>query len=167
MAAQYPVVFTITEVVSGNGFLAGVSINGRALIAHEDGAWWTLGVCPAAIAEMDQTPLESYCRFRETFKGYLVDTASSVRDFEAFKAEVDRFFYERDEVEEQRWHAAGEAIREGKVEVEAPFDGLKREPDPRPVGISVERFDTPEAKFTPASNVNAIDRLALPIPLAA
>ena len=157
--AEYPVIFTISDVVSGNGFLAGVSINGRALIAHEDEAWWTLGVRPAAIAESDETPFGSYSKFRVAFKAYLIDTAAFAPTFESFKAEVERFFYERDEVEEQRWHDAGQAIRQGKVEIEAPFTDLKREPEPRPVGISVERLDKQAQVFTPADNV--LDSFAL------
>jgi hypothetical protein len=159
--SEYPVVFTITDVVSGNGFLAGVSINGRALIAREDGAWWTLGVRPAAIAESGDDPIGSYGKFRDAFKAFLIDTATAAPDFGTFKAEVDRFFYERDEEEEKRWHDAGQAIREKKVAVEAPFDTLNREPEPRPVAISVERLDMPQQKFTPSSNVNVVDRLAL------
>lgn len=164
--ADYPVVFTISDVVSGNGFLAGVSISGRALIVKEtDEAWWTLGVRPAAIAETADAPIAAYGKFREALKAYLIDTACTAENFESFKAEVERFFYERDEAEEQRWHDAGVAIRQGKVLLEAPFDNIKREPEPRPVGISVERLDKPAQVFTPADN--ALDTVAVVLSAAA
>ena len=156
---EYPLVFTFTDKVAGNGFLANVAINGRALMAKEDAFWWMLGVRPAALAEKGESPGGAYVDFRRAFTATLFDAASMADGFDSFKAEVERFFYERDETEEQRWNAAGEAIRSGAVTPEPPFASLPREvPQARPVTISVERLDNQQT-FT--ANDNVLDSYAL------
>jgi hypothetical protein len=152
--ADYPIVFTFNDAVAGNGFLAGVTLSGRAVLTKENGSWWAYGVRPAALAASGETALGAYLEFRKSFTAVLFDTASFSGTFEAFKAEVERFFHERDEAEEQRWQTAGDAIRNGLVELEPPFDKMPRvAPDVRPVSISVERLDRPEAVFTASDNV--------------
>ncbi len=153
--SEYPLVFTVRDAIAGNGFLAGVTLSGRGLMVKErDDIWWMYGVRPAAIAARGETPAGAYLDFRTTLFATLVDAATEAVCFEGFKAEVERFFYERDQSEEQRWQAAGDAIRRGEVVPEAPyFTGLKREaPDARPVTISVERLDTQHV-FTASDNV--------------
>jgi hypothetical protein len=151
---DYPFVFTFNDTVSGNGFLANVTMTGRAVMAMEDGSWWMFGVRPAALAAKGDTPPGSYIEFRMAYKKLLFDTAAFSQSFEGFKAEVERFFYERDESEERRWDAASSAIQAERVRVEAPFDTLPREaPEVRPVSISVDRLDKAEAVFTASNNV--------------
>lgn len=161
--AEYPIVFTFKDTVSGNGFLAGVTINGRALMTREDDKWWTFGVRPAAIAASADggvDPFAAYVAFRNAFSAALYDAAFSADSYEQFKAEVERFFYERDESEEARWEAAGAAIRNGAVTPEPPFDQLKREsPTARPTSLSIERLDKPQQTFKPSDNV--LDSYAL------
>lgn len=157
--AEYPLVFTYQDSVSGDGFLAGVEINGRGLMAQEDGKWWMLGVRPAALAASGETPDGAYLEFRNAYKAVLIDAAALASGFDAFKAEVERFFNERDEREERRWAEAGEAIQKKKVAVEAPFNAIKREaPGARPVRVKVERLDK-QQRFTAAQNV--LDSYAL------
>lgn len=156
---EYPLVFTFKDVVAGNGFLAGVVINGRALMTQEDERWWMLGVRPAALAAPGDTPPAAHLEFRNAYRAVLFDMAARVSGYEAFRAEVESFFNEQDEREEKRWGDAGEAIQKQKVTVEAPFDGLKREPPAaRPVSVHVERLDKTQ-HFTP--NQNVLDSYAL------
>ena len=159
--AEYPLVFTYQDTVSGDGFLARVEINGRGLMAQEDGEWWMLGVRPAALAGGGETPAGAYLAFRNAYKAVLIDAAVTAAGFDAFKAEVERFFNERDEAEEKRWTEAGEAIGKEKVAVEAPFDAIKREPPGmRPVSVSVVQMDN-QQRFTAAQNV--LDSYALSV----
>ena len=74
---NYPVMFTFRDAVSGNGFLSGVTLGGRALIVHEpeDQAWRIYGVRPAPIAESGNTPLEAFANFRNAYKNVLFDFA--------------------------------------------------------------------------------------------
>jgi len=159
--AEYPLVFTFSDKVSGNGFLAGVTVSGRALVVKEDGQWWMLGVRPSAIAAHGETPAGAYIEFRKAFTAVLFDSAALTPTFEAFKASVEQFFNDRDMVEEKRWQDAGEAIRSGEVTPEPPFSELKREsPEGRPAMISVERLDVLEPKVFSA-NDNVLDSYAL------
>ena len=52
---EHPIMLTLRDVISGDGFLAGITLSGRALMRQEDGAWWMYGVRPAAIAEYGET----------------------------------------------------------------------------------------------------------------
>jgi len=151
--SEYPLVFTVHDAIAGNGFLAGVTMSGRGLMVKEDDLWWMHGVRPAAITAKGETPAGAYLEFRSALTAALVDAAVEAANFEGFKAEVERFFYERDEAEERRWHEAGDAIRQGRVVPEPPFTALKREaPDVRPVVISIERLDQ-QRVFTASDNV--------------
>lgn len=157
--AEYPLVFTFSDTVSGNGFLARVTLNGRALMVREDDKWWMLGVRPAALAACAETPGDAHIEFRKTFTAVLFDSAALVGGFDAFRAEVERLYNERDEEEERRWNEASSAINQGRVKPEPPFTNLKREaPDTRPMAISVERLDQRQV-FTVSDNV--LDDVAL------
>jgi hypothetical protein len=137
---NYPVMFTFRDAVSGNGFLSGVTLGGRALIVHEpdDQNWWIYGVRPAPIAESGKTPLEAFANFRNAYKNVLFDYAEGAATFEAFKQNVERFYAEPDNDEENRWNEALQSIRAGNVPIESPFTELPKEsPENRPTFISV------------------------------
>ncbi|HVM93593.1 MAG TPA: hypothetical protein VMT67_12315 [Terriglobales bacterium] len=152
---NHPIIITLGDTVSGAGFLAGVTLSGRALMRQEDdGKWWMYGVRPAAIAESGTTIDEAFLRFRQRYKETLFDIAQESRTFEEFKAEVERFFYESDQ-DEQVWETALRAVRKcGDVPPPPPFSNLKREsPELRPSAIGVERLDRENKRFTPSDNV--------------
>jgi hypothetical protein len=146
--------FTFRDAISGNGFLAGVTLSGRALIVHEDDAWWIYGVRPGAIAESGQTPQEAFLKFRNVYKTVLFDIAEESTDFDFLKKEIERFYHEPDDEEELRWTKAFQDIRLGNIQPEEPFASLPHEdPETRPTQISVERLDKKEARFSASDNV--------------
>jgi hypothetical protein len=148
-----PLIFTYRDAVSGNGFLAGVTVTGRAVITHEDGQWWMYGVRPAGIAETGNTPNETFLSFRQRYSAVLFDIAADVESFEAFKEEVERFFYEADPREEQRWSEAHNLMRSGEVTLAEPFSALKKEsPESRPAVIGIARLDNSN-RFSASDNV--------------
>jgi hypothetical protein len=150
---HHPLMFTFRDVISGDAFLAGITLCGRALILEEDGKWWMYGVRPAAIAESGYTPQEAFLRFRNTYKEVLFDIADEHRTFEALKQEVERFFYEPDPEEERRWEDAVIAIRSGNIIPPLPFSDLPREaPENRPTQITVGRLDGEHKRFMPSDN---------------
>jgi hypothetical protein len=162
--AEYPVMFTFQDVVSGNGFLAGINLCGRALICKEaDDAWWTYGIHPGGIAETGKSALESFATFRNSYKNALFDISEEAANFEAFKIEVERFFHETAADAQERWVAAIQAIRTGQVTPEEPFSTLPRQsPDERPERVEIKRLDKIESnKFSSLLNVS--DKLELPI----
>src|SRR4030095_1803856 len=116
MPNVFPLIFTYTDTVVGNGFLAGITVTGTAVIAKEDDdKWWMYGVRPSGIADRGQTEQEAFKAFRERYKVVLFDMAEEAKDFEDFRKTVESFFYEPDEHEEQRWAEAHHAIRSGKL----------------------------------------------------
>lgn len=98
--ADYPVMFTVRDTVSGNGFLAGVTLTGRAIMSREeDGKWWVYGVRPAAIAESGETPQEAFMRFRNSYKNVLFDFAEGSDKYENFRESVEAFYHQPDQQE--------------------------------------------------------------------
>jgi hypothetical protein len=158
---NYPLMFTFRDVVSGNGFLAGVTVSGRALMVREDDKWWAYGVRPAGLVDCGDTPQDAHNRFRERYRAILFDIAAEAHNFLNFKQEVERFYEESDADEECRWTVAFEAIRSGAAVPEPPFTDLPRQaPETRPTQIAVLRLDTTSALYTPTDNVP--DYFALP-----
>lgn len=160
---DYPVMFTLRDAVSGNGFLAGVTLTGRALMTKEaDEKWWVYGVRPGAIAETGSTPEEAFLRFRNTYKNVLFDMAECATNYEAFRSDVEGFYSQPDPAEEDRWQAAFAAIRSGEF---VPNDGFfgklpQEKPERRPTQLQVVRLDTQAQRYTPTDNVP--DYYALP-----
>jgi len=158
---DYPVMFTVRDAVSGNGYLAGVTMFGRAVVCQEDdGKWWVYGVRPGAIAEYGDTPFDAFHKFRSRYKTLLFDIAEESEDFEGFKNEVERFYNQPDHEEEDRWEAAFQAIRSGSLKVEPPFSELPREsPEKRPTGVFVQPLHQMK-RFTASDNVQETTELA-------
>jgi hypothetical protein len=159
--ADYPVMFTVRDAVSGNGYLAGVTLSGRAVVCQEDdGKWWAYGVRPGAIAECGSTPLDAFHRFRARYKTLLFDVAEEANDFESFKSEVERFYNQPDPEEEARWAAAFQAIRSGGVTIEPPFTELPKEsPEKRPTGVFVQPLHQVK-RFSSSDNIQELTELA-------
>lgn len=150
---------TLQDSISGNGFLARITMSGRALVRKEDdGKWWMYGVRPAAIAASGANVDEAFLRFRNRYREILMDIAEESLSFEAFSSEVERFFNQgdADNEDERLWEKAFLAIRSAGCEPPAPFSHLpKRSPDQNPAFIRVERADVPAKgiRLTPSENV--------------
>jgi hypothetical protein len=151
---EHPMMLTLQDTISGDGFLAGVTLSGRAFLRKEsDGKWWMYGVRPAAIAESGGTIEEAFLHFRQRYKETLFDIAQESLNFDAFRAEVERFFYEGDE-DEQVWENALRTIRKENITPPEPFSTLRREsPESRPSQITIERLDRVGKQFMPSDNV--------------
>lgn len=154
--ANYPVMFTLKDTVSGNGFLAGVMLTGRALMTKEsDGKWWVYGVTPGAIAESGSTPEEGFLRFRNSYKNVLFDIAEDAPDYSGFRTSVENFYYQPEEEEEAKWQFAFDAIRCGKFVPDEEFFGkLPQEaPETRPTSLKIVHLDGQATQFKPTDNV--------------
>lgn len=151
---HHPLLFTFRDAISGDGFLAGITLSGRILMIEEDGKWWVYGVRPGAIAESGESPRESLVHFRNRYKEVLVDIAGECRTFDDFKGEVERFFWEPDLEEERRWDSAITELRSKDLAPLAALSDLPREvPERRPSQITVERLDTTNRRFMPTDNM--------------
>jgi len=165
---EHPIMITLRDVISGDGFLAGITLSGRALMRQEDGAWWMYGVRPSAIAESGETIEEAFSRFRNRYKEVLFDMAQENHDFDQFKKAVEEFFYEpdRDSEDERLWEEALKAIRSANCAAPEPFAKLPREaPESKPSQITVERLNREDARFRPSDNIT--DTYSVPMAHAA
>jgi hypothetical protein len=158
---HYPLMFTFRDAISGNGFLAGVTVSGRALIVKEaEQEWCVYGVRPAAIAETGTTPQEAFFRFRSRYRTVLFDISSESGDFEKFKRETEQFYYAPDPDEEERWEEAVFALGSDDVELQEPFLRTLpiESPEKMPSAIAIAKLD--ENKRFKASD-NVVDRFAV------
>lgn len=165
---EHPIMITLRDVISGDGFLAGITLSGRALMRYEDEAWWMYGVRPSAIAENGGTIEEAFARFRNRYKEVLFDFAQESRDFDQFKAAVEQFFYETDadSEDEHLWEESLKAIRSANCAAPEPFAKLPREaPESKPSQITVERLNRADARFRPSDNIT--DTYSVPMAHAA
>jgi predicted RNase H-like HicB family nuclease len=152
---EHPIMITLQDAISGNGFLAKITLSGRTLMRYEDdGKWWMYGVHPAAIAASGCTIDEAFLRFRQAYKEVLFDIAQDSESFPEFRTEVERFFNEGD-ADGQAWENALRAIRDGNIAPREPFSNLPRQsPDSRPPRIEVERLDGQVKRFVASDNVS-------------
>jgi predicted RNase H-like HicB family nuclease len=153
---NYPVMFTLKDAVSGNNFLASITLTGRALMQRDDeGKWWMFGVRPGAIAESGTTPEECFLRFRAAYKNLLFDFAEEASDFAIFRRSVEDFYNQPDADEQNEWLAAFNALRSGKAIPEEPFFAKlpKEDPEKRPTQLTVDRLDMGKLRHMPADNV--------------
>ena len=162
---HYPFLFNFREAVSGNGFLAGVTVaGGRALMLLEDGEWWMYGVRPAGLAETGATPEETFLRFMGRLKTVLFDIVAGTSTFEEFRASAERFLNEGNDEEEKRWNAAHQLLKSGTITPEADFLSSlpKVAPETRPTSMGILRLDGAETeqRFSPNDNVDNTPRLA-------
>ena len=142
---EFPLLFTIREIVPGGDFVAGVVCDGRALIVKaDDGGWHCSGVEPGALSELGETEYEAYHFFRQAFSDSLRVLAADSADFADFERRLTQFFGAKDVEDEQRWNAAREALREilrsGK-EPDGPFRELPKKTVDMPRSIKTWRMD--------------------------
>ena len=159
-AAVYPVLFTLSEVVSGNGFLAGVAVEGRGSMVQEEDGWWLYGVQPGTLAEDGDNPQEAHLKFVVDFKNVLFDIAGEAPTFERFKEEVERVLSQINEPEAARWADALEAISAGRVPLKDPYLAALPKRTATPFRIVVQRLDKSATLPTPKLNKPSV--LALP-----
>jgi hypothetical protein len=165
---EHPLMLTLQDSISGNGFLARITMSGRTLMRQEDGRWWMYGVRPAAIAASGENIDEAFRNFRASYKQILMDIAQETQTFEDFDAEVRKFFEENDadNEDERLWEAALSTIRGiGGCEPPAPFSKLPRQsPEKNPSFIKVERVDAEakDVRLTPSENVQDVYAYTFP-----
>jgi hypothetical protein len=148
---RYPILFGFRDLIAGNGFVAGVTVNGRALLVDEGDGYWMYGVNPGGAAAGGATASEAQSKFRDVYRSVLFDAAAEAVDFAAFKAEVERFFSETNEPPKTEWDEAVLEVRSGKVAA----DWLPKGRAESRVGAAVVLLDHP------VPSANALDEAEL------
>ncbi len=111
---RLPLLFTFKDLVYGDGFLADIEAQGRALLERgpeEEGEVWITGVQPGGIAEGAESALKAYAKFKNTYKAVLFDVALEAKTFNEFRQEVQNFFNEVCSPAEKEWWHAVERVR--------------------------------------------------------
>ena len=162
---------TLQDTISGNGFMARITMSGRTLMRQEDdGKWWMYGVRPAGIAAAGENIEDAFLRFRGAYKEILFGIAQESRTFEDFSSEVERFFNESDadNEDERLWERALSAIRSGACPPPSPFANLpRRAPETHPSFIKIERVDAEAKDLRLMPSDNVADTYAYSVPKAA
>jgi len=154
MIHLHPLVFTLQDVVTGCGFLAGIVVTGKAVMEHEDGKWWMYGVCPGGIAGSGTTLNEAFTDFRNRYKEALFDIAEECTTFMHFQTAVKGFFSE-DMQESARWDEALKVLRANEDAITDPFKRLPRKkPTEYHLGITIDRLEKmTKSELNPKKNI--------------
>ncbi len=135
----YPLIFKFKDLIAGPGFLAGVQIEGRVLMAEEkedeNSEWWLYGVSPGGIAQEGATPQEAYLNFREFFRGVLEDLAVNAGNFADFQKSVNNFVTEENKAQAAIWKETRNAIRSGALKPDGAFSSLDKITDDAPARV--------------------------------
>lgn len=154
-----PLIYGFRELVAGAGFVAGVTVEGCALVRkEEDGRWWMYGLQPGGIAEHGDTQEEAYLRFKEAFREVLSDSASLCATFEAFEADLEALGNQVNEGWTDEWQAARQALRNGASAGEGEFGSLPRKTGKVQASIRVVELRLPRtsAQDNPTETTRAV-----------
>jgi hypothetical protein len=95
--------------------LAGVAVNGRALLRHDENGYWMHGVNPGGLSAGGVDTGEALQAFRKTYRTILFDIANDAQSFDEFKTEAVRFFEGASDTLLSEWTEAVQEIREGST----------------------------------------------------
>jgi len=113
--ARNPIIFGLRDVVQGDGYIAGVAVDGRALLHEEDDGYvWVEGVNPGGFTGTGHSPTEALEEFRRAYTSILYDIALDVASFKEFKREVEALFANTGEQPEREWEEAPTATGSGR-----------------------------------------------------
>lgn len=110
-----PLLFSFARVIKGNGFVAGVAMQGHALMESErlngrDEVWIT-GIAPVGITGGGPDRTMAFEDFRRAWTEVLFDFAAVAPDFESFKEKCEAFLSARQAELTKLWREAVEIIR--------------------------------------------------------
>jgi hypothetical protein len=148
---HYPLLCGFHDLIAGNGFFAGVSMSGRALLVDEGDGFWMYGVNPGGVAAGGATAGEAQSAFRQAYTSVLFDIAAEAGSFEELKAQVERFFSETNQPTAAEWAAAVMEVRQGHVDA----DWLPKRKAESRIGVTVTLLENA------IPSINALDEAEL------
>ena len=131
----WPLLFSLELPVKGNGFLAGVAIDGNLLATKEEEGVWVDGIQPGFLGEGDTDIRSAYLKFRKAIKEILEGIAKDSKSFSQFEEEATRFFDAKDREVFERWESAVREVRAGAIT--APEALHTRKADSADLGIQI------------------------------
>jgi hypothetical protein len=107
-----PLLVSFNQVVVGNGFVAGVQVNGRALQETEaDGEVWITGVAPVGFAAGGADRGDAFQKFRSAWSACLFDIVAEAKSFADFKRDCEAFLGSQQDSITALWQSAVDAVR--------------------------------------------------------
>lgn len=110
-----PLLFSFKQAVAGNGFFAGVRMDGHALLekelvdGHEES--WITGVAPVGIAASGGDRGVAFVEFRKAWIEVVFDIAAKANSFQDFKTSCEEFLASRQDSLTTLWREAVAAVR--------------------------------------------------------
>lgn len=133
---KFPIVFRFRDIIAGNGFVANVLLDGRALlVVEEDGDQWVYGVQPGSVAGGASDASTALNEFKIRYQSVLFDIASDAKTFEDFKKNVEEFCRAVDSIDEVEWTTALESVRRTNVSLDE-LPTVKAETLPSQVAVA-------------------------------
>jgi hypothetical protein len=152
---QYPVLFTYRDVVIGAGYVAHVEASGRFLIEDRGTGEdvWIYGVNPGGLAAKGPGQEEAAEEFRASYRTVLIDLAEESVDFDAFKNQVENFYWSTCEATEKDWQGAVTRVRKGEID----SDWLAKKPAEHEYKIKVTCIasDRPQPQIDANPSMNS------------
>ena len=148
----YPLVFSFRDLIAGNGFVAAVSIDGRALLSEEEDGYWMFGVQPGSVAGGGDAKAISFKQFKDSYLSVLFDMAAEAVSFEQFDAMVKLLFTQVNEPNLSEWESALAAVRANSITLE---DVARVPADSRVPALLIQKMG-PEVN----SGVNEFDQIS-------
>ena len=136
---HYPILFGFRDLIAGNGFIAGVDLSGRAVLADEGDGFWMYGVNPGGVAGGGSTPGEAQAEFRSAYRSVLFDIAAEAGSFEDFARQVKQLVEETNVPTLAEWQAAVAEVRQGRVDA----DWLPKRKAEAKIGVEVALLEHP------------------------
>ena len=154
-----PLLFSFAHVVGGDGFLAGVRMNGRALLEVEEccdstNETWITGIAPVGIAGGGKDRDSAFRDFREAWVMVLFDIAKESTSFDEFRKLSSKFLESRQDALTKLWDNCVDEVRRRKY-----TDPELRKGD-ADASVKFEIVDLSKAKNMTAANANSIDQPA-------
>lgn len=112
-----PLLFSLKDVVLGNGFVAGFQLDGRALLetdpidAEAYARMWVTGVSPVGVAGGGHDRGAAFMEFRKALIEVVFDLAAAAGDFDEFRAACAAFFSSDQEIVTAHWQDAVATVR--------------------------------------------------------
>jgi hypothetical protein len=108
---EFPLLFSFREIIMGNGFIAGVRMNGRALLEERAGEIWISGVCPVGLAGGGLDRSVAFTEFRKAWVEILFDIAATATSFGDFQEKSRDFLSAEEASVTTHWEAALKMVR--------------------------------------------------------
>lgn len=161
MMDYYPILFGVRDPIIGNGFVAGVAVNGRALMRRESEGFWVDGVFPGGVCAGGSTRDEALLKFRASYRSVLIDLATEAESFDAFHAAVERFFWEQTPGEADKWLEAAAELRKDAKRAGGWLPVKTAYPEPEVKIVRLDQQDLePEENAAESVELAATDRKA-------